>query len=176
MRSDQAAQSFLQAGLKNLKGWRLRSLSEPPVSLLSAFVVKKFLLVSAPNLSCFSLCPLIFLQLTTVKDWVPSSSQPPLRYQKAATSLPRAVLSPGWTSPVPLPPLTGQLLQLLRLLGGPLRHSLQFNNTFPVFGRTQNWSCCSRPVWSLFYGFLPSEVQVYNAFSFKLALSYNILL
>lgn len=41
MRSDQAAQGFLQAGLENLKGWRLRSLSEQPVSLLPVFMVKK---------------------------------------------------------------------------------------------------------------------------------------
>lgn len=133
MRSD--AQSFIQSGLEDLKGWRLCSLPEQPVSLLTVFMVKNFLLISALNLSCFSLCPLL------------SSCNSPLwraelhllhglllGIRRLLPGAPKALSSSDWTSPVPLPPLTGQLLQLPHHLGCPLLHLLQFKNPSCIGG------------------------------------------
>lgn len=114
---------FYQSSLVNLQEWRLQNLSSGLSAPLLNYPYTFFLpyIQSDPPISIYVCCLSSYHAPLT-----PSPRQPPCQPCQPAVRAPKAISSPGWTSPAPSPLLTKQVLQT-QPSWGP---SLQFINVF----------------------------------------------
>jgi len=133
---EQGAQDHVQVALEDPQGGDPTA-SGQPVPVLHHLRSIAVLLVFRGNLLCSSLCPLhLALALgTNEQSLAPSSLHPAFRYLWTLLGSFWASSSPD--SAVPALSLTGEMLQMMHHLGGPLLDSLQYVHVSPVLGGSE---------------------------------------